>query len=492
MSGTTNDSLVYGLARSYFQGNNIFDLETERIFSRNWICVGRVEEFGDSKDELFRTLNVGHYGIVIIRKRDGAVSAFHNICRHRGTQLFDQPGGRIENSCITCPYHAWRYDLNGCLTDAPTMCNTPGFDRDDHGLMPVGCANWCGFIMINLEKPSEDFENDLEPIIQRMADWELDSQEVGYTLSYDVQANWKLLFQSYSDCLHYPTVQPILNQLTPYETARNDLTEGRILGGPMGLADGVETVSADGKLVGEVFSRLNDRQRRSSYYYTVFPNMFISAHPDYVMVHQIKRVSNERSEIQCQFLAAPGTPSNELARAAVLWDEIYRKDWSVCELTQKGIESPAYDPGPYSKQESMLMAFDRHYRVSMIEPGEAISVATRRPKDIPIVHDPVVTGALLFIREEFGHGIGVAEVAKALDVSQRSLEVKFKQTLGRSPLADLRLVRNANAKRLLANSDQSIAEIAEQCGYGSQQSFSTTFRRQEEMTPIEYRNQFLG
>lgn len=362
-----HNSLVHGLERDYFLGENIFDLETQRVFSRNWICVGRVEDLGDGRDESFRTFRVGSFSLVVVRKSDGSVSAFHNICRHRGTRLLDQDLGSIKNSCITCPYHAWTYDLDGRLIGAPNMLDMPDFDKEDYGLFSVGCVNWCGFIMVNLQKVTSTFETDLQPIIRRIADWQLGDQVLGGTLTYDVRANWKLLFQNYSECYHCPTVHPNLNRLTPYKTAKNDLTDGPILGGPMGLADGFDTVSVDGKHVGRVFSGLDDRQRRSVYYYTVFPNMFISAHPDYVMVHQIERVSNVQSSVSCYFLAAPETNSADLARAVDQWDEINRQDWQVCELTQKGIESPAYVPGPYSNLETMLMAFDRHYRATMID-----------------------------------------------------------------------------------------------------------------------------
>ena len=374
-----NHSLIRGLERDYFLGDDIFDLETERIFSRNWICVGRIEEFGENRDESFVTFKIGSFAIAVIRKSDGSVSAFHNICRHRGTRLIDQDRGSIKNSCLTCPYHAWTYDLDGCLIGAPNMLEMPAFDRSEHGLLSVGCVNWCGFIMVNLEKANEDFETDLAPIIIRVADWELDQQELVQTLTYRVQANWKLLFQNYSECYHCPSVHPNLNRLTPYKNAKNDLTAGSILGGPMELADGIETVSVDGRHVGQVFSGLNDRQRRSVYYYTVFPNMFVSAHPDYVMVHQIQRVSNDRSLVSCHFFATAGTKPAELARAVDQWDEINRQDWNVCELTQKGIASPAYVPGPYSNLETMLMAFDRHYRASMIASGEKTKLLPDAP-----------------------------------------------------------------------------------------------------------------
>ena len=359
-----NANLVYGLEREFFVGDALFERETEKIFSRNWLCVGRVEDFGNNGAECFRTIRIGDYDLIVARRDDGTFAAFHNVCRHRGTRLIDTECGPIKNSCLTCPYHAWTYDLDGALIGAPNMNELDEFQREEHGLIKVATEIWDGFVMVHLDA-NANLENDFAPIIERIKPWNMQELVLGATLNYDVAANWKIVFQNYSECYHCPTVHPNLNRLTPYRGATNDLLEGAILGGPMGLSDGSETVSTDGKKISEPFSGLSSEQRRCVYYYTLFPNMFVSAHPDYVMVHHLDRIDSSNTRLVCYFLVAKGTESADVSRAVEQWDEVNRQDWQVCELTQKGIQSPIYRPGPYSNLEPMLIAFDKHYRMAM-------------------------------------------------------------------------------------------------------------------------------
>ncbi len=358
--------MIYGLQRDWFVGEQIWNRETQQIFNQHWVCVGRQEHlFDDSAIESFCCVTLDESDLVIVRRKDQSCIAFHNTCRHRGTRLVDQPSGPIKNSCITCPYHAWTYDTDGTLIGAPNMQEVPDFDRSQFGLHGVNCVNWNGFIMVCLNTDATDLDHEFAPLNERLQPWDLGNLILKSTLTYQVQANWKLVFQNYSECYHCPTVHPDLNRLTPYRGATNDLEEGSILGGPMQLSEDSQTVSTDGQLTGEYLPDLNQTQRRLVYYYTIFPSMFISAHPDYVMVHVLQRVSNDKTRVDCHFLTLPSTQLESLQRAVQQWDEVNRQDWRVCELTQKGIQSPAYQPGPYSNLEPMLMAFDRHYRKVM-------------------------------------------------------------------------------------------------------------------------------
>ena len=357
--------LIFGLEREYFVGDKLFEAETEKVFAKNWLCVGRAEEFDSNFEESYRRVSVGPYDIVIVRRSDASFAAFHNVCSHRGTRLLDQPAGGLKNSCVTCPYHAWTYDLDGCLIGAPNMHENDSFDRQQHGLNAIACVNWNGFLMVHLSQTELEFETEFAPIIERIADWNLDEKVVAKTLTYDVKANWKVIFQNYSECYHCPTVHPDLNRLTPYRGATNDLESGPILGGPMGLSDDCETVSTDGKRIAPPFKTLDEEQQRCVYYYTLFPAMFVSAHPDYVMIHDLTRVSNSQTIVKCHFFVTKETKPDDLARAVKTWDDVNQQDWQVCELTQLGIQSPAYRPGPYSNLEPMLIAFDRHYRSAM-------------------------------------------------------------------------------------------------------------------------------
>ena len=92
--------------------------------------------------------------------------------------------------------------------------------------------------------------------------------------------------------------------------------------------------------------------------------MLLSMHPDYVMVHVVWPQSPERVTIFCDWLFHPEAfdqPDFNPNDAIEFWDMTNRQDWHVCELSQQGISSRMYRPGPYSPRESIPAAFDWEY-----------------------------------------------------------------------------------------------------------------------------------
>lgn len=369
--------MIYGLPRSCFVCPELYQREQARIFGRTWICCGRVpgQDAAPAADAPWTQVCLAGHSVIVVRDPDRGVRAYHNVCRHRGTRLLEEGSGTLKNGCITCPYHAWTFDTAGRLVGAPNMQGVTDFNREEHGLLPVRCATWGGYVFLCLDDEAPAFETFASPLSARLENWQVGNLQLAGRCTYDVQANWKLLFQNYSECYHCPTVHPDLNQVTPFRTATNDLGEGPILGGPMGLADGFHTVTRDGSPVGRPFGHLSELQQRSVFYYTVFPGMFVSAHPDYVMIHHIQPQGVGQSRVVCEFLTDAGTDPADARPAIEMWDEVNRQDWRVCELTQQGAQSPAFRPGPYSGLEPMLAAFDRHYRHVMDLP-EATGEAT--------------------------------------------------------------------------------------------------------------------
>jgi Rieske 2Fe-2S family protein len=181
-----------------------------------------------------------------------------------------------------------------------------------------------------------------------------------------VRANWKLLFQNYSECYHCSPVHPSLVKLSPPTSGENDLVEGPFLGGFMTilLEDGSLTLSG-GSCGLPVAADLPEAARQRVYYYSLFPNMLLSLHHDYVMVHTFRPVAPDRTLITCEFLFNAGSLDNaafDPDDGVKFWDQVNREDWHICEQTQLGVSSRAYRPGPYSRRESLSAAFDRHYR----------------------------------------------------------------------------------------------------------------------------------
>lgn len=346
------------LEAHYYIAPEVLAQEMARIFDTRWLCVGRSEDVAQPGAYFLST--IGQESIIVLRDRQGAVRAFYNVCRHRGTRLCAQADGHFSAS-IQCPYHAWTYALDGSLIGAPHMAEVVDFDKGAYGLHPVSVAEWEGFIWLSLT-PAEPFATALGPLYAKFGAWRLPELRRGAQQVYQVAANWKLIFQNYSECYHCPTLHPALNRLTPYRSAWNDLEEGPILGGPMVIS--AESMTLSGLYCALPFSDLDPERRQLVFYYTVLPNLFLSLHPDYVLVHRLEPLAPDQTRVVCDWLFHPEamqSPDFNPQDAVAFWDLTNRQDWQVCELSQLGVQSRAYTPGPYAELESVLAAFDRAY-----------------------------------------------------------------------------------------------------------------------------------
>ena len=346
------------LPAQYYIDRAYFDREMERLFARMWVYAGREEEV-DRVGRFFVRELVGE-SIIVTRSASG-VNAFFNVCRHRGTRLCTEQGGSFSGS-IQCPYHSWTYDLEGRLIGAPHMDEVPHFRKDDYPLNRVAADTWAGHLFINLDANAAPLTAQLGSLPAKFRSWRMEDLRLGKRIVYDVKANWKLIIQNYNECLHCPNLHPALNKLSHYLSGENEPLQATYMGGRMDLRPGVETLSMDGLCRREFLPGLSNEDRRRVYYYAIFPNMLLSLHPDYMMVHSLWPIAPDRTINVCEWHFQP----SELARtgfdasdAIEFWDMTNRQDWHVCELSQAGISSRAYRPGPYSNREDLLYAFDR-------------------------------------------------------------------------------------------------------------------------------------
>ncbi|MEO6835645.1 MAG: aromatic ring-hydroxylating dioxygenase subunit alpha [Candidatus Tumulicola sp.] len=349
------------LPASWYISPENFVNERERVFARKWICVGRSEAI-ESPGDFFTTEPAGE-NLIVTRDRDGAVHAFYNVCRHRGTRICQAASGHFQGS-IQCSYHAWTYGLDGALKVARNMADVPGFECGDYPLKEAAVALWEGFIFLNLGPAPEPFERALAPLIGRFAKWNVENLRTARTVEYDIACNWKLVFQNYSECYHCPLVHPQLDKLSPSDSGRNDLTEGPVLGGYSELRSHGTSLTTTGHTTRSPLGSVDGADLDRIYYYTIFPSMLFSLHPDYVMVHYVKPVAPGRTHVVCAWLFDAQTMTTcefDPGDAVSFWDLTNRQDWQVSALTQLGLQSRAYSPGPYSNAEGLLGAFDRHY-----------------------------------------------------------------------------------------------------------------------------------
>jgi glycine betaine catabolism A len=347
------------LPRRYYVDPGIFAEEHERIFVRRWLCVGREDRISSPGDYFLQP--VGKESIIVLRDRAEVVRAYYNVCRHRGTRLCEEHSGRFSET-IQCPYHAWTYALDGRLIGAPSSGDIEGFSKSDYPLHDVAIQSWEGFLFINLDRDPEPFTKSFERLLGRFTRFNLPNLAVARTIEYEVRANWKLLFQNYSECYHCGPVHPPLARLTPPTSGENDLTDGPFTGGFMVINEGSESLTMSGRSCGLMVGDLPKEDLSRVYYYAIFPNMLLSLHPDYVMFHTLWPEAPDRTRIFCSWLFHPDTlkdPSWNPEDGIEFWDMTNRQDWHICEQSQLGVQSRVYQPGPYSKREALSVQFDR-------------------------------------------------------------------------------------------------------------------------------------
>ena len=350
------------LPQKYFVSPDIFTKEQAEIFSKEWLLVGHQSQIPDAGDFIVQRVN--HESLFVIRDRGAKIHGFFNVCRHRGSRLIEDNCGN--RAAIQCPYHAWIYGLDGRLIGAPHMDEVPGFEKADYPLHEVNLGIWEGFIFVNLRDASAgrgdySLEHWFAPLSGKFSHWNMSILQPAKRIEYDVRANWKLMFENYSECYHCPGVHPQLQKVSPYDSAKNDLREGPFLGGFMKINPG-KSLTMSGNACAAFVGKIENLQQ--VFYYSIFPNMLLSLHPEYVMVHQLWPQSPERTLIVCDWFFHPEAfkRSNFNPEDAVeFWDMVNRQDWHVCELSQQGISSRAYDPGPYSARESIPAAWDEYY-----------------------------------------------------------------------------------------------------------------------------------
>ncbi len=358
----------------------IFNEEMERIFSRLWVCGGRLEELDEPGR--FVTREIGGESIIAVRTAAGdadprsngaaaangngaagaaanGLAAFFNVCRHRGSRVVDECGGRAK--VFQCPYHAWTYGLDGRLVGAPHMGRD--FDAKGAGLVPVRIEALNGFFYLSLAvdgPPLAEVAADL-PDLSRFT---LDQLVRGDRHEYEAQANWKILCENYNECYHCAVVHPELNRVSDYRNGGN-LETGRFhVGGPMTLNDGCNTMSATGRSNRPDLPAIDVADRTSVQYFHVYPNLLISLHRDYVVAHTLWPIEAGRTRIVCEWLFDPDTaaaPGFDPSDAVDFWHLVNSQDWKVCARTQLGVASRGYRPTAFEESEACIQIFDGWY-----------------------------------------------------------------------------------------------------------------------------------
>lgn len=351
------ERLEPGLPAGWYYDPAHYARELEAFWYRKWIAVARTAELAAPGD--WRVVRIGTQSLVVLRGENSELRAFHNTCRHRGSVLCTEEAGNFARRRIVCPYHSWTYDLTGQLVATPRRMETPDFDMRAFQLHEVAVDSWGGFVFLNLAgEAAAPLAESLGELPQRFARWGFERLAIGKRIVAEVQANWKLLAENFSECFHCPPVHPELCRVV---TAYREAGAWGLRGGETTreYAAGAQTLTLDGTARLPAIATLGPEERKALYIPAMLPpSLFLNVQPDYVNAHLMMPTGPQSVRIVYDWLFEPERlPLSEadLQHYVALWDITNRQDARNCEWQQQGVQARPFEHGYYVPQE-----FDCH------------------------------------------------------------------------------------------------------------------------------------
>ena len=354
-----------------------FDREVERIFSRTWACAGFAEDLSEPGQYL--SIQAGLNNIFVVMGADRRLRAFHNICRHRGTQLIRAVG---KASALRCPYHDWTYNLEGKLTGVPKRAQEfPDFDPSSVSLFPASVGVWRGLIWVHPEPdalPLAEWFGALEPHLGPHRVEEL-VEVKRFRTDQVIEANWKIVVENYVDAYHLKYLHS--GTLAMYDHER---IESGWYGPHFAFWEPL-TASYQAEVDKRSPLPLIDhvpRERLGAWVPMLFPGIgFGEAEGSWSLFH-VTPLAPERTRVTTRTKVAP-VPRWKLAfqllRSGALWQrprgkypgnakmdplasgDFLREDTLVCEQQQRSLRSPWLRHGPSARNGEL--AVRRHQEI---------------------------------------------------------------------------------------------------------------------------------
>ena len=384
----------YALERDLYCDDGVFAADLEHVFYREWLFAAPSAAL--PKPGSFVTLQIGAYPVVVVRSADGMVRAFHNVCRHRGQRLCAKDSGTTPK--LVCPYHQWTYDLDGKLVYARDMQD--GFDPAAHGLKKVHCIDLGGMVFLCLAKVPPPIADLAKHLMAYLAPSGLKEAKVAHTSTIVEKGNWKLVIENNRECYHcggsHPSLcrtysdNPRMTAMEGPDKASPDIlahwTRCEAAGLPsrfvhhpqmqwrlarIPLLNNAESYTMSTKAA--VAQRLgsmpfNDAGSLLFYHYPNTWNHFLG---DHAIVFRVLPISATETEVTTTWLVHKDAVEGvdyDLPTLTEVWMATNDEDRRVVEENQKGILSPAYEPGPYSTlQEEGVIQFVDWYAQVMTE-----------------------------------------------------------------------------------------------------------------------------
>jgi Rieske 2Fe-2S family protein len=371
------------LERDFYVLDEVYEAELDRIWMGSWLFAGHSCEVPEPGD--YFTYDVAGSSVILIRGDDGAVHGHHNVCRHRGTTLLSEASGRAGR--IVCPYHQWVYGRDGRLLSCRGM--PEDLDRSSLGLRRVAVEEIEGLLFISLADAPPAFDEARAQLAPYLKPQGFRKARVAKIVDYDVQANWKLVWENNRECYHCNVNHPQYIKANFDHFNADDTTSrvrdaivtatarGEALWDSAGLApthretgmtlfpekhwfsanrtvlvDGYVSETMDGRQVAPLMGDYT-RPDVGTLRIRALPNFWNHSSCDHGVSTRLTPAGKDRTHIRVTWVVDAKAVEGKDYRLDDLlpfWKLTSEQDWALCEAVQRGVRSRGFQPGPFSPQ----------------------------------------------------------------------------------------------------------------------------------------------
>ena len=393
----------YALQREFQTDPGIYELDLERIWRRGWLFAGHTCQIKTPGD--YFVFDVDRDSIIVIRGDNGRIHALHNTCRHRGMRLCQATSGHATR--LVCPYHQWSYARDGELVACGGMDRDGDLDRRDFGLHRAHAREVGGLVFVSLAPdplPFAEAARDLGALLRPQG---FERAKVAATRSYEVRANWKLVWENNRECWHCNVNHPqyikanydnapiddaalkreieVQARATSARLAADgiviDYREAGMVRFPSRdcwwsinrtpLVPGWVSESMDGGPVAPLMGDYSARDVGTLRMRTM-PNFWDHASGDHAVSTRLAPAGPGKTLVQVQWLVhEDAVEGKDYTLDALLpfWELTSEQDWELCEKNHAGVSSSAFTPGPYSsKREYNVIRYTEWYLQEIAKP----------------------------------------------------------------------------------------------------------------------------
>src|SRR3984957_16713912 len=375
----------HALERNFYTDPAIFERDMERMLLRHWFCAGHLSSIPRPGDYL--VVDLGSESVIIVRTTQSEVRALLNVCRHRGSRLLAGRSGKAQSARLTCPYHAWTYDLDGNLLAARQMPES--FRRADMALKALPVRIMEGLIFTTFAKEPLDLGAAAHALAASAGIHGWAAAKVAHREMYSIKANWKLAVENYMECYHCTPAHPEFAKRSVYarpeelniELERAGRKRAEALGIVVpdvdqygceaaagresvavmrsALHDGMVSATDDGRSVARLMGSFSAPDGNSTYF-DIGPISDFLAYPDHGVIYRFIPKTVDHTEMEVIWLVHQDAVEGvdyDVERLTWLWKTTSAEDKKIVEMNQAVVNSRFFEPGPYSLQETYAGRF---------------------------------------------------------------------------------------------------------------------------------------